>query len=199
MTEILHYHHPERDQYSLYFISGDKTARDKRAIELTRESDVTFIDEVDQVDGEQVYLLYIKNAPDSVVPGFEGEKEVIEWLEKQFTTDEQQVVNTVIKIFDEILTEKEEEGHSFSTYKRMDLEEVPTVLNRVEWRQQVPEVAAELLSHFILAHPMPNTNHRTAIVLVDRYLTSIDESFNMPDTGEEIQNAFSRFATTSEN
>ncbi|WP_169333444.1 hypothetical protein [Natronococcus jeotgali] len=155
--------------------------------ELVRESDVTFIEEVNQVDGKQVYHQYTKNAPNSVVPEFESEEEVIEWFEKQFTTDEQQAINNVIKISDEILTEKEEGGHSFSTYKQMDLEVVPTVLNQVEWRQQVPEVAAELLSHFILAHSMPNTNHRTAIVLVDRYLTSIDENFNMPDAGEENQ------------
>jgi hypothetical protein len=32
---------------------------------------------------------------------------------------------------------------------------------------------------------MPNTNHRTAIGLVDRYLTSYDADFEMPDTGEE--------------
>ena len=32
---------------------------------------------------------------------------------------------------------------------------------------------------------MPNTNHRTGISLLDRYLTSNDEAFTMPETGEE--------------
>ncbi|WP_254544887.1 hypothetical protein [Halomarina pelagica] len=39
----------------------------------------------------------------------------------------------------------------------MDLENISDVLNRVEWKQPVPDVGAELLSYFILAHPMPNT------------------------------------------
>lgn len=67
----------------------------------------------------------------------------------------------------------------------MNLEAIPDILNRVEWRQSVPEVGAELLSRFILAHPMPNTNHRTGIGLLDRYLSSYDETFAMPDTGED--------------
>jgi len=182
---VLNYHHPQDNQYSLYFLSDVKKDRDKKAIELAKRSNIKFIDETDAVDGEEVYLLYTKNAPDSVIPEFESHEAAVEWLEDQFTDAEIQIVDLIMEILGEILTEKEERDETFLTYKQMNLEKVPEILNRVEWRQQVDKVAAELLSSFILAHPMPNTNHRTGIVLIDSYLQTMDSDFVMPDTGEE--------------
>lgn len=141
----------------------------------------------ESVGGETIYLLYTRTLFDAAYPEFETEEEVIEWFDTEFSDEDQQVLFAVIDIFDGILTEKEEQDADFVTYKKMDLEKIPDVLNRVEWRQLVPDVGAELLSYFILAHPMPNTNHRTGIGLLDRYLTSYDEGFTMPDTGEEGQ------------
>jgi hypothetical protein len=152
---------------------------------LSEQSDVEMATVDESVGGETIYLLYTRTLFDAAYPEFETEEDVIEWFDTEFSEDDKQVLFAVIDIFDGILTEKQEQGADLATYKKMDLEKIPDVLNRVEWRQLVPAVGAELLSGFILAHPMPNTNHRTGIGLLDRYLTSYDRDFTMPDTGEE--------------
>ncbi|QSG09486.1 hypothetical protein [Halapricum desulfuricans] len=182
---VLQLHHPADNRFTLRFISDDKQVRSEKATQLSEQSDIEMAIADESVGGETIYLLYTRTLFDAAYPEFETEEEVIEWFDTEFSEGDKQILFAVIDIFDGILTEKEEQGADFSTYKKMDLEKIPGVLNRVEWRQLVPDVGAELLSYFILAHPMPNTNHRTGIGLLDRYLTSYDEGFSMPDTGEE--------------
>lgn len=184
---ILQLHHPEDNRFALRFITNEKAKRAEKARQLTEDSDIelAIIDET--VGGQAVHLLYARTHPGAAYLDFEGEEDVIEWINEHFSQDDKQVLYAVIDIFDGILTEKEDQDAGFSTYKEMDLEEIPNILNRVEWRQLVPDVGAELLSYFILVHPMPNTNHRTGIGLLNRYLTSYDDNFTMPDTGEEGQ------------
>lgn len=186
-TPVLQLHHPADNRFSLRFISDDKQTRSEKARQLSEQSDIEIALTEESVSGEMVYLLYTRTLFDAAFPEFETEEDVIEWFDAEFSEDDKQVLFAVIDIFDGILSEKEEQGADLATYKKMDLEKVSDVLNRVEWRQLVPDVGAELLSYFILAHPMPNTNHRTGIGLLNRYLTSYDEDFTMPDTGEEGQ------------
>jgi len=190
MTEdppVLQLHHPADNRYALRFITDDKQARSEKASRLSEESDIKMAIINESVGGETIHLLYSKTLFDAAYPEFETDEDVIEWFDAEFSEGDKQILFAIIEIFDGILTEKEEQDAGFATYKKMDLEKIPNVLNRVEWRQLVPDVGAELLSYFILAHPMPNTNHRSGIGLLDRYLSSYDEGFTMPDTGEEGQ------------
>jgi hypothetical protein len=182
---VLQLHHPADTRFALRFISNDKQTRSEKTSQLSEQSDIEIASVEKSVDGETIYLLYTRTLFDAAYPEFETEQDVIEWFDAEFSANNKKVLFAVIDIFDGILTEKEEQGADLATYKKMDLEKIPDVLNRVEWRQLVPNVGAELLSGFILAHPMPNTNHRTGIGLLDRYLTSYDGVFTMPDTGEE--------------
>lgn len=184
---MLQLHHPADNRFTLRFISDDKQARSEKAAQLSEKSDIEMAITDETVGGETIHLLYTRTVFDAAYPEFETEEDVIEWFDAEFSEDDKQVLFAVIDIFDGILTEKEEQGADFFTYKKMDLEKIPEALNRIEWRQLVPDVGAELLSNFILAHPMPNTNHRTGIGLLDRYLSSYNEGFTMPDTGEEGQ------------
>lgn len=184
---VLQLHHPSDNRFTLRFISDDKQDRSEKASQLSEESDIQMAIIDESVGEETIHLLYTRTLFDAAYPEFETEEDVIEWFDAEFSEGDKQVLFAVIDIFDGILTEKEEQNAGFFTYKKMDLEKISNVLNRVEWRQLVPDVGAELLSYFILAHPMPNTNHRTGIGLLDRYLTSYDEEFTMPDTGEEGQ------------
>jgi len=182
---VLQLHHPTDNRFALRFISDDREARSEKAAQLAEKSDIEIAAADEAVGGETIYLLYTRTLFDAAYPEFETEEAVIEWFDTEFSAGDKQILFAVIDIFDGILSEKEEQGASLATYKKMDLEKIPEVLNRVEWRQLVPDVGAELLSGFILAHPMPNTNHRTGIGLLDRYLTSYEADFTMPDTGEE--------------
>ncbi|MXR43216.1 hypothetical protein GRX01_17990 [Halobaculum sp. WSA2] len=182
---VLQLHHPTDNRFALRFISDDRKARSEKAAQLAEQSDIEIATTDESIGGETIYLLYTRTLFDAAYPEFQTEEAVIEWFDTEFSADDKQILFAVIDIFDGILSEKEEQGASLATYKKMDLEKIPEVLNRVEWRQLVPDVGAELLSGFILAHPMPNTNHRTGIGLLDRYLTSYEADFTMPDTGEE--------------
>lgn len=184
---MLQLHHPADSRFALRFISDDKQDRSEKASQLSEEFDIEMAIIDESVGEEMIHLLYTKTLFDAAYPEFETDEDVIEWLDEEFSEGDKQILFAVIDIFDGILTEKEQRDADFATYKKMDLEKIPDVLNRVEWQQLVPDVGAELLSYFILAHPMPNTNHRTGIGLLDRYLTSYEEDFTMPDTGEEGQ------------
>lgn len=184
-TQVLDLHHPGDNRFALRFITDDRSKRSQKASELSQESNIEMAIAEETIDGDTIYLLYTKTRFDAAYPHFESEEEVIEWFDEEFTEGDEQILFAVVDIFDGILTEKKEQGTGFSTYKEMDLERISDILNRVEWRQRVPDVGAELLSYFILVHPMPNTNHRTGLGLLDRYLSSYDESFVMPETGDE--------------
>ncbi len=184
---VLPLHNPADNRFSLRFISDTKQDLSKKKSQLSNKSTVETIHVEESLDKGIIYLLYTRPLFETAFPTFETHDDVIEWFTANFSGRDRQVLFAIIDIFDGILTEKENLGADISMYKKMDLEKIPDILNRVEWRQLVPDVGAELLSYFILAHPMPNTNHRTGIGLLDRYLTSYDGGFAMPATGEADQ------------
>ena len=64
--------------------------------------------------------------------------------------------------------------------KQYDLQKVEQVFSRVQWKQPVGDVAAELLSRLVLAHPLPNTNHRTSVAVACSYLATHEPEFEPP-------------------
>lgn len=169
-------------RFSLRHITDDPSERTEYMVD---QDDWKVAIAEESVASQTLYLFYVRPVVEAAYPEFDSEADVISWVDETFSESDLEIVVAVMDIFDGILAEKEAQNGEFSAYKRMDLEKIPEVLNRVQWRQAVPAVGAGLLSRFILGHPMPNTNHRTAIGLLDRYLTSYDAGFAMPDTGEE--------------
>ncbi|KYH23788.1 hypothetical protein HAPAU_38670 [Halalkalicoccus paucihalophilus] len=184
---VVQLHHPADSRFSLKFITDEWTDRIRKAQTLTENPDIEVAVREDIIDGDQLYLLYTKTRFDAAYQSFETTAEVLDWLNANFSDTDKQILFVVIDAFDGIISETEDADGTFSTYKKMDLEAIPAILNSVEWRQSVPEVGAELLSQFILTHPMPNTNHRTGLSLLDRYLASYDPSATLPATGEAGQ------------
>jgi len=179
---VLQLHDPGDPRFSLRYITDDPSERTEYMID---EADRKVAIAEATIDGRTLYLFYVRPVVEAAFLDFDTEADVIRWVEDTFSDSDFEIVVAVMNIFDGILTEKEAQDGTFSIYKRMDFEKIPEALNRVQWRQAVPTVGAELLSQFILAHPMPNTNHRTAIGLLDRYLTSYEAGFAIPDTGED--------------
>lgn len=175
MTEpILQLHHPRDARFGLEFLTDDREQRARRASDLSDGSDLEIAIVEERVDGETVHLIYTKTPFEVAYPDFESTEEVLEWFDRNFSPEDKQILLVVVEVFDGIISEREDRNAGFSTYKRMEWETIPDVLNRVQWRQSVPEVGAELLSYFVLGHPLSNTNHRTAIGLLDRYLASYE-------------------------
>ncbi|WP_353634383.1 hypothetical protein ABSL23_15220 [Halobacterium sp. NMX12-1] len=181
---ILPYHHPDDKQFSLVFVTDDRTAFEDR---LQAERDKDNVDAkrfIDSVDDSTRYAVFTDThrSADSV-PSFDNTDELRQWLRSEFN-DDLPVINAIYTFFDELMSTKREQGDPLEAYKQIELEKIPEILDSVEWQQSVPEVGAELLSEFVLTHPMPNTNHRTGIILLDRYLQSFDDEVSIPDTGE---------------
>lgn len=87
------------------------------------------------------------------------------------------LVETVRDIFEYI--DKEQ---SLDWYKKAEFSGVADAINRVQWRQSIPEVGGQLLSQLILRHGLPNANHRTAIAFLQTYLETIESGIGVPQT-----------------
>lgn len=185
---VLDYHYPDDPQFSLRHVTDDHD-RHQRALEDLREDVIDdsggdMLTQTESVAGTTTYLIYAKEAPEEPFPDLEADEEMREWLQARFDRDDLPIALAVFRIFRGILEEEEERGNELPLYKQLQFEKLPAIVNRVQWMQDVPTVGTELLSNFILGHPMPNTNHRTAIALLNRYFTSVSPNFEMPDAGE---------------
>lgn len=182
--QVLNYHHPDDSQFSLSHVTDDRDRHNKRTTELTADESCTVRRVTESVDDTTVHLIYVNTAPDTALPDFEADDDLRQWLQETFEKDSLSIVLAIWRAYRGILDEEKEAGNKLELYKQMQLEKIPDIIERVEWKRPVPAVATDLLSEFILAHPMPNTNHRTGISLVERYFTSVARDFTMPPTGE---------------
>ena len=99
-----------------------------------------------------------------------------------YDADETYLIDSVLSIFDVI-----DDDQNLVWYKPLEPDRIADALARVEWRQSIPEVGGQLLSNLILAHGLPNANHRTAVALIQFYLRRINADFSMPETKTEIE------------
>jgi hypothetical protein len=83
----------------------------------------------------------------------------------------------VLSIFDVI-----DDDQNLVWYKPLEPDRIADAIARVEWRQAIPNVGGQLLSNLILAHGLPNANHRTALGFLNAYLATIEPAFEPPAT-----------------
>ena len=177
---VLPYHHPDDEQFSLVFVTDDEDAFEHRMERERTEEHVSVLAYRDRVAGGSRFAVHTDtHRPTGGVPDFEAEEDLQGWLNEEFG-DLLPVVQAVVMFYSELRGTDSD----LNAYKEAELGKIEDVLNSVEWRQPVPDVGAQLLSEFVLTHPMPNTNHRTGLVLLDRYLSSFDSRVSVPDTGE---------------
>lgn len=89
----------------------------------------------------------------------------------------QKLVETVRILFEYI-----DEEQSLDWYKEPEFAGIAEAINRVQWRQSVPDVGGQLLSRLILRHGLPNANHRTAIAFLQTYLETLKPGIGVPET-----------------
>ena len=189
MTNVLPYHIGPRDQYSLEFVNQDREAfKEHLAAQTTRERTSFKSREVpiETEDGVQtLYAVYSNSVPDSLFVE-EDDEEIQTILDDQFSDAELQILEVILDVFTGITEVVQEETGRFTIYKDMDLPKISETLRYPDWGDTpVTVVGGQLLSRFILAHPMPNANHRTGLGLLERYLRSHGDGVTVPDTGEQ--------------
>lgn len=185
MTTVLPYHVGPEERYSLVFVNPDREVFEEHLTERAMERGSTVKARELSIDGEDgpdtLYAVYTESTPVSPF-GDRSDHEIEQYLDSEYTNEQIQVLQAILQILVGITGE----SPRTAAYKEMDLPKIPDILEYPEWGSAtVPEIAGQLLSRFVLAHPMPNANHRTAIGLVERYLESHEESVSVPDTGEE--------------
>jgi len=180
----LQYHLSRDNQYSIAYIDDNIERAKSRREELEEDQTVSVIGAEIIMDGAPVYHIYTKNEPEAYLQSVEEYDSVSNWLDS-LSEDDFQFMQLVYDAFEGVLDAVEDDEADFELYKRMDHKELVKIPNEIEWKQSVATVGAHLVSRFIQIHPMPNSNHRTALGVADRYFASYDDSFAMPDTGED--------------
>lgn len=189
MTNVLPYHIGPEDRYSLDFVNPDRNEFEGFLAERSVEPGISVKSReipVDTDEGTQtLYAVYSRTAPD-VLLDQSTDEEIVRILDEQYTEPQLQILDVILESFVGITETVEDTTGRFQVYKDMDLEKIPEVLEYPDWgTKSVTTVGGQLLSRFILSHPMPNANHRTALTLLERYLRSHGDQLRIPDTGEQ--------------
>jgi len=175
MHRIVHYHHPEAENFSLTYSS------DSVAELLTRRGDL---------DGETKLIGYPFDTPIYVL--YEADTEIktaedidydSEWLSEriaELNREGQVVAFRLVELLEAAVDVREED--EFRLYKEFEPQKIQQALNHVSWGASVPEVAGDVMSNLILRHSLPNANHRTAIAMLQFCIESVDLDFVMPRT-----------------
>lgn len=189
MTNVLPYHVGPRNRYSFEFVNPDREAFKKHLAEQTTRERTSFKSREVPIETENgvrtLDAVYSNSVPDSLFEE-QDDEEIQEILDDQFTDAELQILEVILDVFFGITEVVQEETGRFTIYKDMDLPNISETLRYPDWGDApVTDVGGQLLSRFILAHPMPNANHRTALGLLERYLRSQGDGLSVPDTGEQ--------------
>lgn len=189
VTNVLPYHTGPEDRYSLDFVNPEWSEFTDYLAERSMEQGVSVKAReisVETDDGiNTLYAVYSRTVPDMLVNS-PTEEEISVILDEQYTEAQLQILEVILDIFAGITETVEAGPGRFQIYKDMDLEKISEVLEYPGWgKKSITVVGGQLLSRFILSHPMPNANHRTALGLLERYLRSHGDRLTVPDTGEQ--------------
>lgn len=170
MADVVPYHHPADENYSLAYVTTD------RADIETSGADAR----IEQYEcDESFYVLYTDHGTsgdvDDIPDGFDDALDEMDPADRLITL-------RLLQIFEGVVEAQElEEGERLEIYKQIQLEEIPDAIAHVDWTQTAAEVAGDLMSALILKHALPNANHRTAISMAEWYLESVDSGFSLPE------------------
>lgn len=175
MGNRVYYHHPDDNQYSLAFVTDDRS-------KITRADDDAKLEQYGFE--EEFYVLYTDGGPSGYVD--ENVIQISTEIVAQLPPDDRIITLRYLRLFQEVVKEKErDEGVSPKMYKGRDDEEIAAALEHVNWGSIATDVAGELMSSLVLKHPLPNANHRTAISMAGWYLRGAKSGFSLPGLATE--------------
>ena len=175
MDRVVHYHHPEAENFSLKYSSA---------------SPADLLSRRDELDGATKLIGYPFDTPVYVL--YESETEIgaardidfdEEWLSDriaELSHEGQVVAFRLVELLEAAVDVRE--ADEFRLYKEFEPQKIEQALEHVSWGSPLPEVAGELMSNLILRHSLPNANHRTGIAMLQFCIESLDPDFAMPRT-----------------
>lgn len=175
-TSLVHYHHPDDDQFSLDFVNPDRDRIDEKL----GTYDENIETRVRSYDLErELYVLYTKK---NEVTDAEAVQYDFDTAFAQMEPDTRVIVRYFLDAFDSIRKKKrDEESVSLDAYKSVDIERIPDALEEVDWSGTTPQIGGQLASNLLLCHSLPNANHRTAFSMFEGYVkATAGSAFELP-------------------
>lgn len=180
-SNVVHYHLPDDDQFSLDFVNPDGGVIDDR-LEAYDETTKTRVRSYDL--DETVHVIYTKT---NEVTEAESIEYNFEEAFAEMDADTRVLSRYFLDVFTGVQERKfEEEGVPLDAYKNVEIERVPDALEHVDWTGTIPEVGGQLTSNLILCHALPNANHRTSFSVFEGYVNASSRpSFILPSLATE--------------
>ncbi len=175
MDRVVHYHHPQAENFSLKYSSASP-----EEVLAHREN----------MDGATKLIGYPFDTPVYVL--YEGDTEIEdasdvdfdrEWLRDRISElprSSQIVAFRLVELLEAAVEVRDED--EFRLYKEFEPQKIQQALDHVSWGTVLPRVAGELMSNLILRHSLPNANHRTGIAMLQFCIESVSPAFEMPRT-----------------
>lgn len=177
----IYYHYPGDKQFSLDFVHPDPAEIVSQIVEY--DDDIAVKVQTYDID-EEFYVIYTSRVGGGLVREIDFD---LKTSLAEMSDDNSTIVVRLLEIYRALITQnEEEEGVPVESYKKIDVDALPDVLNRTSWEGSATDVAGRLASNLILKHPLPNANHRTAVALVQFYLRRLNSGFSMPETSVEV-------------
>ena len=180
-SDVVYYHLPDDDQFSLDFVNPDENAIDDR-LERYDETTETRVRSYDL--NTTVHVIYTKA---NVVTEAENIEYNFEEAFAEMDADTRVLSRYFLDVFTGVQEQKyDEEGVPLDAYKNVEIERVPGSLEHVDWTGTVPEVGGQLASNLILCHALPNANHRSSFSMFEGYVNAASRpSFVLPSLATE--------------
>jgi prophage maintenance system killer protein len=175
MSRIVHYHHPQAENFSLKYSSASASEL------LTQRAD---LDGATKLIGYPfdipVYVLYEADTEIETAEDIDYDREWLGDRIAELDREGQIIAFRLVELLEAAVGVREED--EFRLYKEFEPQKIQQALDHVSWRAQLPQVAGELMSNLILRHSLPNANHRTGIAMLQFCIESVDAGFEMPRT-----------------
>lgn len=172
---LVYYHLPDDDQFSLDYVADSQDALDERLASYDDSTETAV--ETYELD-ETVFAVYVRSGPVGTVEDLDYDlSDAFGSIEEPTRT----IVSAYLDVFEGVAEQKKaEEGVPLDAYKPLEVEAIPDALARVDWSAPVQRAGGELMSNLILRHALPNANHRTAFGMLELYLEAVDSSIQVP-------------------
>jgi hypothetical protein len=175
MDCVVHYHHPQAENFSLKYSSTSLSEL------LTRQSDV---DDPTKILGypfdTRIYVLYEAATEIETAEDIDYDREWLSERIAELDREGQVVAFRLVELLEAAAGVREED--EFRLYKEFEPRKIQQALAHISWGRPLPQVAGELMSNLILRHSLPNANHRTAIAMLQFCIESVESGFEMPRT-----------------
>lgn len=175
MGRIVHYHHPQAENFSLTYSSISPSEL------YTRQADLDGTTKLIGYPFEPpVYVLYERDTEIESAEDIDYDRDWLSDRIAELDREGQVVAFRLVELLEAAVDVRNRD--EFRLYKGFEPQKIHQALNHISWGATLPQVAGELMSNLILRHSLPNANHRTGIAMLQFCIESVEPDFEMPRT-----------------